>query len=93
MESLNQVHFLYQYSLKMFLDIFSSVLVSSGLNAVTDYTARLSIITEELFTVSTLQLAYWKQMVQNLLGLILIELRFFVKIFGKTITFDFKDST
>lgn len=55
MESLNQVHFLYQYSLKMFLDIFSSVLVSSGLSAVTDYTARLGIITEELFTVSTLQ--------------------------------------
>ncbi|KAF9794670.1 hypothetical protein SFRURICE_019548 [Spodoptera frugiperda] len=27
MESLHQVHFLYQYSLKMFLDIFSSVLV------------------------------------------------------------------
>ncbi|XP_072938013.1 dynein heavy chain, cytoplasmic isoform X3 [Epargyreus clarus] len=49
MESLNQVHFLYQYSLKMFLDIFSSVLVSQSLNGITDYTARLKIITEELF--------------------------------------------
>ncbi|XP_030020118.2 dynein heavy chain, cytoplasmic isoform X1 [Manduca sexta] len=51
MDSLNQVHFLYQYSLKMFLDIFSSVLVCPMLNGVTDYTARLKIITEELFTV------------------------------------------
>ncbi|VVD02388.1 unnamed protein product [Leptidea sinapis] len=49
MESLHQVQFLYQYSLKMFLDIFSSVLVSSGLNGLTDYTARLKIITDELF--------------------------------------------
>ncbi|XP_073960063.1 dynein heavy chain, cytoplasmic isoform X2 [Choristoneura fumiferana] len=51
MEALNQVHFLYQYSLKMFLDIFSSVLVCPLLNGASDYTARLSIITEELFTV------------------------------------------
>ncbi|XP_028159312.1 dynein heavy chain, cytoplasmic isoform X7 [Ostrinia furnacalis] len=50
MESLNQVHFLYQYSLKMFLDIFSSVLVCPRLSGVTDYTARLNTITEELFT-------------------------------------------
>ncbi|CAB3253573.1 unnamed protein product [Arctia plantaginis] len=51
MESLHQVHFLYQYSLKMFLDIFSSVLVCPLLSGITDYTARLKIITEELFTV------------------------------------------
>ncbi|XP_052742503.1 dynein heavy chain, cytoplasmic isoform X1 [Bicyclus anynana] len=50
MEALHQVHFLYQYSLKMFLDIFSTVLVSPVLNGVTDYTARLMTITEELFT-------------------------------------------
>ncbi|XP_045484392.1 dynein heavy chain, cytoplasmic isoform X1 [Pieris rapae] len=50
MESLHQVHFLYQYSLKMFLDIFSSVLISPGLNSLSDYTARLKIITDELFT-------------------------------------------
>ncbi|CAH0687821.1 unnamed protein product [Spodoptera exigua] len=51
MESLHQVHFLYQYSLKMFLDIFSSVLVCPMLSGITDYTARLKIITEELFAV------------------------------------------
>ncbi|XP_037874257.1 dynein heavy chain, cytoplasmic isoform X1 [Bombyx mori] len=51
MDSLNQIHFLYQYSLKMFLDIFSSVLICPLLNGVTDYTARLKIITEELFAV------------------------------------------
>ncbi|XP_047532350.1 dynein heavy chain, cytoplasmic isoform X1 [Vanessa atalanta] len=50
MESLHQVHFLYQYSLKMFLDIFSTVLVCPRLAGVSDYTARLMIITEELFT-------------------------------------------
>ncbi|OWR44117.1 dynein heavy chain [Danaus plexippus plexippus] len=49
MEALHQVHFLYQYSLKMFLDIFSSVLTSPALKGVTDYTARLKTITEELF--------------------------------------------
>ncbi|XP_041980502.1 dynein heavy chain, cytoplasmic isoform X3 [Aricia agestis] len=49
MESLHQVHFLYQYSLKMFLDIFSTVLVCPALNGQTDYTSRLKTITEELF--------------------------------------------
>lgn len=52
MEALHQVHFLYQYSLKMFLDIFSTVLVCPGLSGVSDYTARLKTITEELFTVT-----------------------------------------
>lgn len=53
MDSLNQIHFLYQYSLKMFLDMFSSVLYSNPrLESVTDYQARLNIITEDLFGVS-----------------------------------------
>lgn len=52
MDSLNQVHFLYQYSLQMFLDIFSYVLFSnSNLDAMTDYQARLGVITSDLFTV------------------------------------------
>lgn len=52
MDSLNQVHFLYQYSLKMFLDIFTSVLSQNPkLSQLTDYTQRLSIITSDLFTV------------------------------------------
>lgn len=52
MESLNQVHFLYQYSLKMFLDIFSTVLYNNPkLEGKTDYPSRLGIITKELFTV------------------------------------------
>lgn len=52
MDSLNQIHFLYQYSLKMFLDMFSSVLLSnSHLDAVSDYQARLQIITKDLFLV------------------------------------------
>lgn len=53
MDSLNQIHFLYQYSLKMFLDMFSSVLMSNPhLDNVSDYQARLSIITTDLFSVS-----------------------------------------
>lgn len=53
MDSLNQIHFLYQYSLKMFLDMFSSILYSNPrLESVTDYQARLNIITDDLFAVS-----------------------------------------
>lgn len=47
-----QVHFLYQYSLQLFLEIFHSVLQSNKLNGVKEYAARLSIITNELFQVS-----------------------------------------
>lgn len=53
MDSLNQVHFLYQYSLQMFLDMFSSVLLSNpGLDNISDYQARLNVITSDLFSVS-----------------------------------------
>jgi len=59
MDSLNQIHFLYQYSLKFFLDIFSSVLYSNKkLSGVTDYGARLAIITRDLFGVSTVGLSF-----------------------------------
>jgi dynein heavy chain 1, cytosolic len=52
MDSLNQVHFLYQYSLKMFLDIFSTVLYNNTkLEGKTDFAIRLSIITSDLFSV------------------------------------------
>lgn len=52
MDSLNQVHFLYQYSLRMFLDMFSSVLLNnSRLDSITDYQARLNVITTDLFSV------------------------------------------
>ncbi|KAL1138869.1 hypothetical protein AAG570_008931 [Ranatra chinensis] len=52
MDSLNQIHFLYQYSLKFFLDIFSAVLFNNqALDGVTDYNARLATITKQLFAV------------------------------------------
>ena len=52
MDSLNQIHFLYQYSLKMFLDIFTSVLSQNPkLSGISDYTQRLSLITSDLFSV------------------------------------------
>ena len=52
MDSLNQVHFLYQYSLKMFLDIFSTVLYNNTkLEGKTDFPTRLAIITSDLFSV------------------------------------------
>ncbi|CAH1114572.1 unnamed protein product [Psylliodes chrysocephalus] len=52
MDSLNQIHFLYQYSLKMFLDVFASVLHNnSKLDGISDYQARLNVITSNLFSV------------------------------------------
>ncbi|XP_046751875.1 dynein heavy chain, cytoplasmic isoform X5 [Diprion similis] len=52
MDSLNQVHFLYQYSLQMFLDIFTSVLCqNTKLSGISDHTHRLSLITSDLFSV------------------------------------------
>ncbi|KAL1461001.1 hypothetical protein WDU94_012934, partial [Cyamophila willieti] len=51
-ESLNQVHFLYQYSLKFFLDIYNAVLFNNPeLGSTTDHQLRLDIITKELFNV------------------------------------------
>lgn len=56
MDTLNQIHFLYQYSLKFFLDIFSSALLSNEkLKTVIDYASRLNIITKDLFIVSLRQ--------------------------------------
>ncbi|XP_064623935.1 cytoplasmic dynein 1 heavy chain 1-like isoform X3 [Lineus longissimus] len=53
LESMNQIHFLYQYSLKFFLEIFGAVLYNNvALSDVKDYAARLSIITKHLFQVT-----------------------------------------
>ena len=47
-----QIHFLYQYSLQFFLDIYHNVLYENpNLKGVTDHTQRLSIITKDLFQV------------------------------------------
>ncbi|XP_060529688.1 dynein heavy chain, cytoplasmic isoform X3 [Cylas formicarius] len=52
MDTLNQIHFLYQYSLQFFLDMFNSVLLSNPkLDGITDYQQRLNIITKDLFQV------------------------------------------
>uniref|UniRef100_A0A8C1TYY4 Cytoplasmic dynein 1 heavy chain 1 n=1 Tax=Cyprinus carpio TaxID=7962 RepID=A0A8C1TYY4_CYPCA len=53
MEALNQMHFLYQYSLQFFLDIYHTVLYeNSNLKSVSDHTQRLSLITKDLFQVA-----------------------------------------
>ncbi|ERE73865.1 cytoplasmic dynein 1 heavy chain 1-like protein [Cricetulus griseus] len=53
MESLKQVHFLYQYSLQFFLDIYHNVLYENpNLKGATDHTQRLSVITKDLFQVA-----------------------------------------
>ncbi|XP_016335882.1 cytoplasmic dynein 1 heavy chain 1 [Sinocyclocheilus anshuiensis] len=53
MEALNQMHFLYQYSLQLFLDIYHTVLYeNSNLKSVSDHTQRLSHITKDLFQVA-----------------------------------------
>lgn len=50
LEGLNQIHFLYQYSLQFFLDIYSDVLVRNpNLEGATVPTVRLSIVTKNLF--------------------------------------------
>ncbi|XP_040576126.1 dynein heavy chain, cytoplasmic [Lepeophtheirus salmonis] len=57
-DNLHQIHFLYQYSLQFFLDIFHNVLVNNpALNSVTDYSQRLSIITSQLFESCFLRVA------------------------------------
>ncbi|OWF47212.1 Cytoplasmic dynein 1 heavy chain 1 [Mizuhopecten yessoensis] len=50
LEGLQQVHFLYQYSLQFFLEIFHSVLSSDNLRGMKEYNARLSSITNNIFT-------------------------------------------
>ncbi|OCT64951.1 cytoplasmic dynein 1 heavy chain 1 isoform X1 [Xenopus laevis] len=53
MESLKQIHFLYQYSLQFFLDIYHTVLYENGnMKGTTDHTQRLSVITKDLFQVA-----------------------------------------
>jgi dynein heavy chain 1 len=50
LEALNQVHFLYQYSLQFFLDIYTDVLLNNPhLQSHTDPNARLQVITQDLF--------------------------------------------
>ncbi|XP_065449670.1 cytoplasmic dynein 1 heavy chain 1-like isoform X1 [Chrysemys picta bellii] len=53
MESLKQIHFLYQYSPQFFLDIYHNVLYENpNLKGITDHIQRLSIITKDLFQVA-----------------------------------------
>ena len=50
LDALHQVHFLYQYSLQFFLDMFTDVLTNNPrLGAQKDYATRLSIITTDLY--------------------------------------------
>lgn len=52
LDTLSQVHFLYQYSLHFFLDIFHSVLYNNvRLKDTSDHGQRLSMITSDLFQV------------------------------------------
>lgn len=57
LQQLNEVHFLYQYSLDFLLEIFVAVLVTPKLKSVTDYEQRLKIIMSDLFQVSKLFLS------------------------------------
>ncbi|GAB6020623.1 Dynein heavy chain, cytoplasmic [Chamberlinius hualienensis] len=52
MDALNQIYFLYQYSLQFFLEIFHAVLNNAGRLQMTDPGTRLDIITSELFQVA-----------------------------------------
>lgn len=52
---LDEIHFLYHYSLEFLLDIFTDVLKSSQLNGVSDYDQRLTVIINNLFQVRSSQ--------------------------------------
>ncbi|KAF6780273.1 hypothetical protein AHF37_00288 [Paragonimus kellicotti] len=53
LEAMNQVHFLYQYSLQFLLDVFTCVLTQNArLKDVRDCAQRLKIITKDLFQVT-----------------------------------------
>jgi len=49
-ESLHQVHFLYQFSLQFFLDIYHSLMVCPGLEGMKEPAARLEHITTSLYS-------------------------------------------
>uniref|UniRef100_A0A1A8G9X4 Cytoplasmic dynein 1 heavy chain 1 n=2 Tax=Nothobranchius TaxID=28779 RepID=A0A1A8G9X4_9TELE len=52
MEALNQMHFLYQYSLHFFLDTYHTVLYeNANLKSISDHSQRLALITKDLFQV------------------------------------------
>ncbi|VDN16966.1 unnamed protein product, partial [Dibothriocephalus latus] len=58
LDTLNQVHFLYQYSLQFMLDIFNFVLTQNdNLKSVEDSKRRLEIITKDLFQVTYCRVA------------------------------------
>ncbi|XP_045114160.1 dynein heavy chain, cytoplasmic-like isoform X3 [Portunus trituberculatus] len=58
LDSLNQIHFLYQYSLHFFLDVFTDVLSNNpNIRDHTDYSRRLSIITNDLFQLTYTRVA------------------------------------
>ena len=45
-----QVHFLYQFSLQFFLDIYHSLMVDPQLEGIKEPAARLAIITQNLYS-------------------------------------------
>ncbi|XP_042240101.1 dynein heavy chain, cytoplasmic-like isoform X4 [Homarus americanus] len=58
LDALHQVHFLYQYSLHFFLDVFTDVLSNNpNIKDQTDYARRLSIITNDLFRLTYMRVA------------------------------------
>ncbi|XP_066987022.1 dynein heavy chain, cytoplasmic isoform X2 [Macrobrachium rosenbergii] len=58
LDALHQVHFLYQYSLHFFLDVFNDVLSNNpNIKDQTDYSCRLSIITNNLFQLTFARVA------------------------------------
>ncbi|XP_071963522.1 cytoplasmic dynein 1 heavy chain 1-like [Antedon mediterranea] len=59
LEALNLVHFLYQFSLQFFLEMFHAVLSENdNLTSVTEHTSRLSIITKDLFQMAFTRVAH-----------------------------------
>ena len=52
LEGLSQIHFLYQFSLKFFLDVFQNVVSDNPhLKGIADHKKRLNIIAKDMFQV------------------------------------------
>ncbi|XP_050702243.1 dynein heavy chain, cytoplasmic-like isoform X2 [Eriocheir sinensis] len=58
LDALHQIHFLYQYSLHFFLDVFTDCLSNNpNIKDQTDYSRRLSIITNDLFQLTYMRVS------------------------------------
>ena len=88
LEGLNQVHFLYQYSLHFFLDIYHDVLTNNPLlNNITEPNSRLSAITQSLFRAIYLRVTRG-MLHEDWLVFALLLCKIYLRIFSNELNFE-----